>query len=121
MADYNPSTKVNLTHYFSNQVGGMRVILQMKTQGIYGAEKVETVAQESRRDFIAGIEGVLKKLSRGDIPKAEGVGESQLREILDVAKNSDNWTKPETIRKLYEAYSAITGEEFEESIFEGME
>ena len=68
---------------------------------------------------MTGLAATIDKLRKGKIPVSNGIGESQLQEMLDVATDVD-WTKPETVRLLYNTYSRLTGEQYDESIFARM-
>ena len=48
----------------------------------------------------------------------EGLGEEQLTEILEKAK--EDWTKQSTLRDLYVIWGKITGKEVDEGFLEGL-
>ena len=111
-------TKLRLENYF-NRVNTVRFTMQMVQGGLI-TELIPEAAHECKRQFVKSMEGLVEDVSSGRVPEAEGIGEPQLREMLEVARTND-WTKPETIRQLYQTYSAITGRQFDECLFEGLE
>ena len=111
MYDSN-NTRAQLSLYFSNKVAAVRVAKQL---GI----EYEVPADKAQAEFIKGMELTKKRLAQGSISQSEGIGESQLDEILAVARTGD-WDAPK-IREIYATFSQVTGTEFDEEIFEGME
>jgi len=103
------TTRDQLDHYFGNNVGGLRFL---RLEGLADDKK----AHECQREFIDGIELVIRKLFEGEYLESEGIGETQLRRILEVARDSD-WTQAETIRQLYRAESEITGKKYNEEFY----
>ncbi|MBW2981667.1 hypothetical protein KY343_02195 [Candidatus Woesearchaeota archaeon] len=100
--EYTPNTRDQIGHYFSNKVGTLRYL---RLEGIVDDEKVH----EFQRAFIEGIEATITSLAEGKLLESEGIGETQLRRILELARSSD-WAQVETIRALYQVYDGITGQ-----------
>ena len=106
-------TKRDLRHYRGSNVGGLRIEYQ---SCIYNRQ----TALDAQRSFIDGVQGTLRLLGLGRLRESPGVGEPQLRRILETARTLD-WTDPKTIRKLYQVYGQIIGETFDDSLFSGLE
>ena len=114
MSPYEPGTKSELHDYFNRDVAGLKLLLE-SDQGIEQQESYKKLAQENKTHFIAGIEAIIKESTEGRIPVTGRIGEPQLREILEVARNYD-WTEPSTIERLYGTYLGIAGDEFDEGV-----
>lgn len=109
---YQPNTADQLGHYFGNQISGFRIARQM---GLSDPEDPRTV----QRKFVEGIELTIQRLSEGVLVETEGIGEPQLRKILDVVRDSD-LSQPENLRKVHKVYSEITGREFSEDFYKNI-
>lgn len=103
------NTKAQLDEHFACGVAALKVLR-------CGTGQVgEDAANRFKQRFTERIEQTIQELTRKEITESGGVGEAQLREILDTAKNSD-WTEASTIVTLYETYTRIVGVELDESI-----
>jgi len=100
---YTPNTSDQLGHYFGITVANIRY------QRLDGIIVDDEKAHKFQREFLEGIEGTIESLSNGKVLESEGIGESELKRILELAKSSD-WMQVETIRELYKVYDEITGQ-----------
>lgn len=105
MADkYIGTTAVDLDHYFRNEVGAVRM------SHIAGDRTCNF--EDSRRDFIAGLERTLMD----HVPESEGVTRTHLQEMVQMAQG--DWSNIETIKRLYKRYFEVRGKEYnEEALF----
>ena len=105
-------TKAALDSLFGDYAGGLRVQRQM---GIATRDSAYT----ARAQFITGLARAIDNLEKGKVAETGGIGIRQLRTMFDIVCEADV-TKPDAIRQWYGAFTSITGETFDESVFKGM-
>ena len=101
------NSKTALDHYFGNHVGAMRVFAGMEI-----LDSEDSNATNAQRDFVSNLRRLVNKIESGEIVPSDNVGIPQLNRIVVVAESGD-WTKKNTIKRLYDVYSQITGESFD--------
>ena len=106
------NTRDQIGHFFANVV---TTYVVLRREGLADQE----LATSHKKEFIAGMEATIQKLGDGRVSEYGGIGEEQLTEMLDAAKNS-NWENPEDLKNLHHVYGRIIGQEFSEPFIAGI-
>ena len=113
MNKYMANTMEQLGDRFANCVSNYVISRKM------GKEDKDTALQQ-KEEFTQGIELVIQKLHDKIIIEQDGIGETQLMEVLDTARRID-WATAEGLLELYRIYGVVINQKFDDEFLAKIE
>ena len=102
------TTTGELTHFYGNFPGFVI------PDYIAGEEVPIKVLDGLKQEYLDGITSMIAEISQGTIEVTDGIGESELMEILQAA--SGDWSDPATMRRIYEVDCKVRKREIDPDV-----